>query len=62
MAPDNTEKMLERVKQEAMDVGAEAIILTPVGSETQEMSSQRRTEFKSSKLIMRAIAIRFKQQ
>lgn len=56
---NDTGKMLERIKSEAMARGAQAIILTPAGVESRQMTSERRTEFTTSQVIMRAIAIRF---
>ncbi|MCE5272125.1 hypothetical protein LLH00_12685 [bacterium] len=53
-------RMLERIRKQAMEVGAEAIILTPTQTRTSGIKEQHQGQFATTEVLMRAIAIRFK--
>jgi hypothetical protein len=54
-------RILDRIRKQAMEAGAEAIILTPSESRTSGIKEQRQGRFATEEILMRAIAIRFKE-
>ena len=57
----NKNKMFSRLKEKAMSIGAHAIIMKRATELSREYTSERRTQFKTSKLRYEAVAIRFKE-
>jgi len=54
-------RLFSRLKKKAMAVGAHAIVVRPARELTREISSSRRTEFVTSRTVLEAVAIRFKE-
>lgn len=54
-------RILDSIRKQAMEAGAEAIILTPSESRTSGIKEQRQGQFAKEEILMRAIAIRFKE-
>jgi hypothetical protein len=55
-------RLIAKLKEKAMAIGADALVMKSTKEITQEYTSERKTEFSTSRTRYEAVAIKFKTQ